>query len=72
MPFTGELPSDIARHRVLNTKEAATFCGFSVPHWRRLYRAGQVPQPIQLGVRKLGFRTGDLIDWISSKSHPSA
>ena len=62
------LPHDIARHRVLDTKASAAFCNTSVPHWRRLYRAKQAPQPIRLSKRKLGWRCGDLIDWIESRS----
>ena len=62
------LPSDIARHRVLDTAEAAAFCRISVPHWRRLYRTGRVPRPIKLSERKLGWRAGDLVDWLESRS----
>jgi predicted DNA-binding transcriptional regulator AlpA len=51
----------------LNSAEAAAFLNFSVPHFRRLYRDGRVPPPIQLSSRKLGWKTGDLIDWIASR-----
>ena len=63
-----ELPADFARHRVLNANEAAAFCSFSVPHWRRLYRAGRVPRPLQLSARKLGWRISDLIEWLARKA----
>jgi predicted DNA-binding transcriptional regulator AlpA len=63
--FFDTLP-DITRHKVLNTAEAAAFLNFSVPHFRRLYRSGGVPAPIQLSTRKLGWRTGDLIDWVAA------
>ncbi len=63
------LPDGIARQRVLNTSEAAAFLNFSVPHFRRLYRSGVVPAPIQLGLRKLGWRTGDLIDWVATRQN---
>jgi predicted DNA-binding transcriptional regulator AlpA len=62
------LPSEIARHRVLDTAESAAFCRISVPHWRRLYRAGKVPKPIRLGMRKYGWRIGDLIDFIEGRA----
>lgn len=62
-----QLPTDVARHRVLNTAEAAAFLNFSLPHLRRLYRSGSVPAPIQLSARKLGFRLGDLIDWVAAR-----
>lgn len=63
------LPPELARHRVLNTAEAAEFCRISVPHWRRLYRSGRIPQPVRLGTRKLGWRVGDLIDWLGVIAH---
>jgi predicted DNA-binding transcriptional regulator AlpA len=56
----------MARSRVLDTAEAAAFCRFSVPHWRRLYRAGMVPAPVRLSTRKYGWRIGDLVEWIEA------
>jgi predicted DNA-binding transcriptional regulator AlpA len=61
-----KLPADIIRRRVLTTGEAAAFCRFSIPHWRRLYRAGKVPRPVRLSARKYGWRIGDLVDWIEA------
>jgi len=58
------LPTNFSRHRILDTAEAAQFCRFSVPHWRRLYRSGKAPAPVRLSARKYGWRVGDLIDWI--------
>ena len=67
------LPPDIARNRVLNTAEAASFTGFSIPHFRRPYRTGAVPAPLRLSERKLGWRAGDLADWLSTRqSRPVA
>ncbi len=68
MPNGPNSPSaDISRYRVLNTAEAAAFLNFSVPHFRRLYRSGDVPPPIHLSSRKLGWKTGDLMDWVASR-----
>ncbi len=61
------LSPEVALHRILNTAETAAFCGFSVAHWRRLYRTGKAPKPIQLSSRKLGWRAGDLIDWLQAR-----
>ncbi|MBM1169910.1 helix-turn-helix transcriptional regulator [Microvirga arabica] len=69
MILISALPEEVSRHRVLSTAEAAALCGFSIPHFRRLYRSGVVPSPIQLSTRKLGFKTGDLIDWIATRRH---
>jgi predicted DNA-binding transcriptional regulator AlpA len=60
------LPAHLARHRVLSTAEAAAFCGFSDPHWRRLYRTGRAPPPIQQSLRKYGWQVGTLIDHLAS------
>jgi predicted DNA-binding transcriptional regulator AlpA len=61
------LPSEIARSRILPTEASAAFWGVSVPHWRRLYRAGKVPHPIKIGDRKLGWRVGDLADALAAR-----
>jgi predicted DNA-binding transcriptional regulator AlpA len=61
------LPPEFTWHRVLDTTEAAAFCRFSVPHWRRLYRKGKVPKPLRLSTRKLGWRAGDLISWLQTR-----
>jgi hypothetical protein len=49
------LPLELTQNCVLDTTEASAFCGFSVAHWRRLYRTGKVPKPIRLSTRKLGW-----------------
>jgi predicted DNA-binding transcriptional regulator AlpA len=60
-------PPDISRNKILGTADAAEFVNFSIPHFRRLYRAGVVPAPIQLSERKLGWKVGDLIDWVATR-----
>ena len=65
-PCFNHLPADLARHRVLDTAQSAPFCGFSVPHRRRLYRAGKLPKRVRLSSRKYGWRIGDLIDLIEA------
>jgi predicted DNA-binding transcriptional regulator AlpA len=60
------LPSDLGRNRVLDAAEASAFWGISLPHWRRLYRAGKVPRPIKIGDRKLGWRVGALADGLAA------
>jgi predicted DNA-binding transcriptional regulator AlpA len=61
------LPAEILRNQVKGSAEAAAFLNFSLSHFRRLYRRGDVPAPIQMGDRKLGWRTGDLIDWVATR-----
>jgi predicted DNA-binding transcriptional regulator AlpA len=62
------LPADVARHRVFDTRQTCEFVAISIPHWRRLYRAGTAPAPIMLGARKLGWRCGNLIDWLDRRT----
>ena len=66
------LPSDLGRNRVLDAATAAAFWGVSLPHWRRLYRTGKVPQPIRVGERKLGWRVGALADAQEARACPAA
>ncbi len=61
------IPQELSRNRVLDSRQAAEMCGFSLPHFRRLYRNGRVPKPIQLGERKLGWQAGTLIDFLDEK-----
>lgn len=58
------LPEELAVQCVLRTREAAQFCGVSVSHFRRLHSRGELPRPIKLGERRLGWRLGDLIAWL--------
>lgn len=62
------LPPDLARHRILNTAQAAAFRGVSVATWRRLYRAKKVPEPIRISAGKYGWRVGDLINLDASRA----
>jgi predicted DNA-binding transcriptional regulator AlpA len=61
---------EIERHRILDSMQASEFWGVSRSHWRRLYRAKRVPQPIKIGERKLGWRAGDLIDELNERAGP--
>jgi predicted DNA-binding transcriptional regulator AlpA len=62
------LPPELSRNRILGAADAAAFWGVSVPHWRRLYRAKQVPRPIRLSERRLGWRVGDLVDALAARA----
>jgi prophage regulatory protein len=67
-----DLPEELARRRVLTTRRAAAFVGRSVVHWRRLHLEGKTPKPIRLGVRAMGWRIGDLVDWMDQKMREAA
>jgi predicted DNA-binding transcriptional regulator AlpA len=63
-----ELPPELGRHRVLNTNETCQFVNVSAPNWRRLVRNGVAPQPIRVGTRKVGWRIGELINWLEARA----
>jgi predicted DNA-binding transcriptional regulator AlpA len=57
----------IARSRVMSAQEAAKFVGVSLVHFRRIYSSGQGPTIIRLTERRIGFRVGDIVDWIEKR-----
>jgi predicted DNA-binding transcriptional regulator AlpA len=62
------LPPQLEAARIVSAEQAAVYWGVSLPHWRRLYRAGRVPRPIKIGDRKLGWRVGDLLAAIERRA----
>jgi predicted DNA-binding transcriptional regulator AlpA len=64
----GTLPEGIARFRILNAAQSAAFWGVSLPQWRRLYRMKRVPSPVMLSERRMGWRVGDLIDALATRT----
>ena len=62
------VPDSLNRERLLDTAQAAEFCGFSVPHFRRLYKAHKVPAPIRIGERKYGWHLSGLINFVASNA----
>lgn len=72
MSIIDKLTPDLARHRIMDSAEAAEFWGVSLPHWRRLYRDRKVPKPLRIGDRKLGWQLGILIDALEVRSKEAA
>jgi predicted DNA-binding transcriptional regulator AlpA len=62
------LPAGLARHRILDTRETCKFVGISIAQWRRLRSGGEAPSPVMIGIRKHGWKVGDLIAWIDSRA----
>jgi predicted DNA-binding transcriptional regulator AlpA len=58
---------NVENNRLLNSQEAARLLGLSISHFRRLYRAGRLPKPVRIGVRKCAFRQGDLLAAIEAR-----
>jgi predicted DNA-binding transcriptional regulator AlpA len=63
-----ELPSDIARQRVLDERTAADFIGLSHMTLERMRKLGTAPRHITLSTRRLGYRVCDLLDWLDARA----
>jgi predicted DNA-binding transcriptional regulator AlpA len=64
----GALPLEVARHRILDVKETAVFLSLSIPSVRRLHRAKQIPEAVRLSSRRIGWKLGDLLDWLETRA----
>ena len=54
--------------RLLSAQEAARLLGLSLSHFRRLYRAGRLPKPVKIGLRKCAFRQAELLAAIEARA----
>jgi len=54
----------VESHRVISETIAADLVGVSLVHFRRLRRQSKGPRFVRLGERRLGYRLGDVVDWI--------
>jgi predicted DNA-binding transcriptional regulator AlpA len=61
------LPPEFGRHRVLTLRQTCDFTGLAYATVRAMHARGKMPPAIRIGTRKLGWRLGDLIDWIQSR-----
>jgi predicted DNA-binding transcriptional regulator AlpA len=69
----GTVNSDtIGRGRIRSRREAAELLGVSLATIDRMVRSGELPAPIHLSVRRVGWQTGVLLDWIASKGPAAA
>lgn len=68
MNSLAHLPSDIARRRLLSTRDAAAFIGVSEKTLRRMKERGQLPQHVTPAERKFGWMIGDLADFVDCRA----
>jgi hypothetical protein len=61
-------PSDLDRKRVIPTDQALKLMCSSPANWRRMRRLNIAPAPVKIGLRKQGYRVGDLLDFIAARS----
>lgn len=66
-PKTIELPPDLHRNRLIDAPTAAAMLGFSLAHFRRLYRAGKTPPPVRVNGRKVGWPASVLQDFVAPR-----
>jgi predicted DNA-binding transcriptional regulator AlpA len=67
-----DMPSELAGKRVLGTRHAAAFVGLSTREWDRRRAAGDTPEPVMLGARKLGYTIESLVAWIEARKEKAA
>ena len=60
--------ADSVRRRVVDERTAATLLGVSLVHLRRLRRAHLGPRHVKLGERRIGYKIGDIDDWLDSRT----
>ena len=60
--------SDTARRRVVDERTAAAMLGMSLIHLRRLRKGHVGPMHVKLGVRRIGYKIGDVYDWLDSRT----
>lgn len=63
-----ELPPDLHRNRLIDAPTAAAMLGYSLAHFRRMYRAGKTPPPVRLNGRKVGWPASVLQDFVAPRS----
>jgi predicted DNA-binding transcriptional regulator AlpA len=61
------LPPEIGRHRVVCERAAAEFCGVAAITLERMRKSGTGPPYVRLSERRLGYRMGDLCNWLESR-----
>ena len=64
-PF--DLPPDLKHNRLVGAEPAAAMLGYSVAHFRRLYRAGKIPAPVKINGRKVGWPASVLQNLVTSR-----
>jgi predicted DNA-binding transcriptional regulator AlpA len=63
-----EILSEALEHRrVIDEVRAAELVGLSAVHLRRLRQQGKGPRYVRLGSRRLGYRLGDVFEWVDAR-----
>lgn len=63
-----DLPIELARKRILGTRQAAAYVGVSLRQWEQMRAAGGTPPAVQITAKKLGYTVESLIAWIAART----
>lgn len=62
-----EQKQNIDRMKAINKKRLLELVGVSYTTWWRLERAGNAPKRIRLSAGRVGWRLGDVLDFLASR-----
>ena len=54
-------------HRILRIEEVVQVTSLSRSSLYQAIAEGQFPPPVRVGARRVGWRQGEIIDWIASR-----
>ncbi len=60
--------NQVERAKIINKKQLCEITGLSATTWWRLTRAGLAPGRVKLSAGRVGWRMGDVFDWLSSRT----
>jgi predicted DNA-binding transcriptional regulator AlpA len=65
--MNSDIPSHLENDRILSVQQAAALYGVSISTLRRQRHHGKLPPAIQIGVRRIGWKAGDLLAAIEAR-----
>jgi prophage regulatory protein len=65
--MTAERIESIDRMKAINKRRLLELVGVSYSTWWRLERAGKAPKRIRLSAGRVGWRLGDVLDFLASR-----
>jgi prophage regulatory protein len=65
--MSDELKQSVDRMKAINKKRLLELVGLSYTTWWRLERAGKAPKRIRLSAGRVGWRLGDVLDFLASR-----
>lgn len=69
--FLQSLPEHAQRERIIDRRYLPPIVLLSEPQIDRKVKSGDFPPPIRLSERRVGWRLGDVLDWLASRQKAS-